>query len=517
MVRAVASRVVPRQRISKAMAKEAASETSRAERLAMNAELPMSVNRIPTRAGADLSASGVAIRPMGNSRRLFLLDPHMEVDEIEGLAHRIRSLSKNEGINSVLIATDDKDDQELNCLPRYLTQALEPDFGGVTLDFEPAPNKTWHVSGGYDPLKVANNMSEPGAEDKCTSLLENVKKLALATKGDATETRVPVITFPHGVVTDAGYALCMGGYVLATRETSFRILNPSRGLSLDPVGFSYILPRLGWEHEQKSSKYAGCGMILALAGYEASCFDMVETGLATHLVSDSEILSTLEHNLASLAPWNQQKLVKKPKHFYGQPPPRDANASLRNVTIGNVIDQMSEHSANAATSFPFDFSVTNAEDPALDTDHVPWDSGFFSSELVDIAAYFDEIFQREKTLEGLVERLKEAGAQTSEDPDEKVGIDVAKNLVDSIELQSPLALSVTFQLMKMGGGRLASLENCMEREAKAQQKLFGGQDFTEWAKHVTKHGGEAKAPAFSGWKHESIKAVSTGEVDEILS
>jgi enoyl-CoA hydratase/carnithine racemase len=517
MVRAVASRVVPRQRISKAMAKEAASEASRAVRLALNAELPMSVNRIPTRAGADLSASAVAIRPMGNSRRVFLLDPHMEADEIEGMAHRIRALSKNEGINSVLIATDDKDDQELNCLPRYLTQANEPDFGGVSLDFEPAPNQTWHVSGGYDPLKVANAMSEPGAEDKCNYLLESIKKLSMATKGDGADTRVPIISFPHGVVTDAGYSLCMGGYVLATRESSFRILNPSRGLSLDPVGFSYILPRLGWEHEQRSSKYPGCGMILALSGYEANSFDMVETGLATHLVSDSAILSTLEHNLASIAPWDQQKLVKKTRHSYGQPPPRDANASLRNVTIANVIDQMSEHSANPANSFPFDFTVTNAEDPALDTDHVPWESGFFSSELVDIAAHLDEIFQQEKTLEGLVERLKEAGSQTSEDPDEQLGIEVAKNLVKSMGRQSPLALSVTYQLMKMGGGRLASLENCMEREAKAQLKMFGRPDFSEWAKHVTKHGGEANAPSFAGWKHESIKAVSTGEVDEILS
>jgi hypothetical protein len=225
----------------------------------------------------------------------------------------------------------------------------------------------------------------------------------------------------------------------------------------------------------------------------------------------------LEHNLASIAPWNQQTLVKKPKHFYGQPPPRDANASLRNVTIANIIDQMSEHSANPVNSFPFDFTVTNAEDPALDTDHVPWESGFFSSELVDIAAHLDEIFQQEKTLEGLVERLKEAGSQTSEDPDEQLGIEVAKNLVESIGRQSPLALSVTYQLMKMGGGRLASLENCMEREAKAQQKMFGRPDFAEWAKHVTKNGGEANSPAFAGWKHGSIKAVSAVEVDEILS
>jgi enoyl-CoA hydratase/carnithine racemase len=499
------------------MAKEAASEAARIERLALNADVPFSVNKIPTRASADLSSSGIAIRPMGNSRRVFLLDPHLEAEELEGLAYRIRALSKNEGINSVLIATDDQDDLDLNCLPRYLTELADPNYGGVALDYEPAPNQTWHVSGGYDPLKLANSMSEAGAQDKCTHILENIKKLALATKGDRSDTRVPVITFPHGVITDAGYSLCMGGYVLATRETSFRILNPSRGLSLDPVGFSYILSRLGWEHEQRSSKYPGCGMILALCGYEANSFDMVETGLATHLVSDSDILSTLEHNLASIAPWNQQKLVQKPKHFYGQAPPRDANSSIRNVNIAYVIEQMSEHSVSPSNSAPLDFSITNAEDPALDTDQVPWDTGFFSSELVDIAAHFDEIFQHEKTLEGVIERLKEAGSQTSENTEEQLGIQVAKNLVESMERQSPLALSVTFQLMKLGGKRLAELEDCMGREAKAQLKLYSKHDFTEWAKHTTKHGGEASAPAFGGWQHGSIKEVSTAEVDEILS
>ena len=515
MVRAVASRVIPKQRISKAMAKEAASEASLMEGLARNAEAPSSVNNIPTRAAADLRSSGVAIRPMGNSRRVFLLDPYLETEELEGLAYRIRALSKNEGINSVLIATDDKDDLELNCLPRYLTQ--EPNFGGVSLDFEPAPNQTWHVSGGYDPLKLADAMSKEGGQDKCNYLLHSIKRLSLATKGDAKDTRVPVITFPHGIVTDAGYAMCMGGYVLATRETSFRILNPSRGLSLDPVGFSFFLPRLGWEYEQRSAKYPGCGMILALSGYEANCFDMVETGLATHLVSDSDELATLEHNLASIAPWSQQRLVKKPKHFYGQAPPRDVNARIRNVTVAHVIEQMAEHSVSPSNSFPLDFSMTNTEDPALDTDHVPWDTGFFSSELVDTAAHFNKIFQQEKSLEGIVERLKEAGSKSSGDAEEQRGAEAANHLVECMERQSPLALKVTHQLMKMGSGRLANLEDCMEREAKAQQKLFGRSDFNEWANHVRKHGGETAAPTFRGWQHKNIKEVSAEEIDEILS
>lgn len=517
MVSAVASRVVPRQRISKALAKEATAEAARIEQLALKADAPLSVSRIPTRGGSHIASAGVAIRPMGSSRRVFLLDPYLSAEEFEGLSHRIRALSKNEGINSILIASDDKDDLELNCLPRYVTQVHEPNLSGVAVDFDPAENHTWHVAGGYDPLKIAQVVSEEGGNDESRYLMDNVSKLALAVKGDNRETRIPIITMPHGVVTDAGYALCMGGYVLATRQTSFRILNPSRGLTLDPIGLSYTLPRLGWDYEQRSSKYPGCGMILALCGYEANCFDMVETGLATHLMGDVDQLPNLEHHLASILPWNQQKLVEKPRHYYVQPPPRDANAKFRNVTIANTIEQMSEHSANPSNSFPFDFTVTNEEDPALDTDQVPWDTGFFSSDLVDIAAHFDKIFQQEKSLEGLIERLKEAGAKQSDDPGEQEGILVANELVKGMTSQSPLALRVTHQLLHMGGTVNATMENCIEKEAKAQQKLLGRPDFAEWAKHIRKHGTESGAPAFTGWQHKNVAAVSPEEVDEILS
>merc|ERR1712238_431345 len=108
------------------------------------------------------------MRPMGNSRRVFLLDPHLEAADLEGLAHRIRALSKSEGINSVLIATDDQTDysghesgsKDNNCLPRYITQRNEINFSGISLDTDPAPDHTWYVSGGYDPSTINPDDSE---------------------------------------------------------------------------------------------------------------------------------------------------------------------------------------------------------------------------------------------------------------------------------------------------------------------------------------------------------------------
>jgi hypothetical protein len=110
-----------------------------------------------------------------------------------------------------------------------------------------------------------------------------------------------------------------------------RILYPSQGLSLDPIGYSYVLPRLGWDHQQASANYPGCGIILTLTGYKVNPFDMVQAGLATHLASDSAILPILREGLASMLlslslsfslllslslSWNQQGLGGPTKQIH---------------------------------------------------------------------------------------------------------------------------------------------------------------------------------------------------------
>ena len=522
MVRAVASRIVPRARISKAVAKERNAEAAARLALARQAEVPESVNDIPTHSASteeELASAGAVIRPMGCSRRVFLLDPHLTANELEGLAHRVKALAKSEAINSVLIATNDRDDVAHNCLPNYASEELDPIYDDVSVDFDPAPGSTWHVSGGYNPLDLA--VDEEGnklSRDRLVHTMDSVRKLALSMKGEVGSTKVPVITMPHGAISDAGYSLCLGSYVVATPQTCFKILNPSRGLGLDPVGFSYLLPRLGWEYNQRSAKYKGCGMLLALSGYEARPYDMVETGLATHTVSSVSNLSTLEYNLSTLPPYNQQEIINKPKTFYGRPSMRDVNAKMRNVAVANIVDQFCNYGADQTNDLPVEYWRGNVEDPAFDVDITPWEAAFFTSELVDIAATFDKFFTEEDSLEGLVERFREVGSRQTEDPEEQEGIDVAKQFVENVERQSPLALRVVHKLLAMGTTRKATMESCMEQERNSQLKLLQGEDFHNWAKHVNKYGGdESKAPCFTGWKHSSVAAVTADEVDEILS
>jgi len=570
MVSAVASRVLTRPRISKIMAKIKADEASRIIEVSKSAEVPLTVNKIPYRAGDytnitdDASLPNVSMRPMGNSRRVFLLNPHLEAQDFEGLACRVRALSKSESINSLLIATDDQVDYNTkksddnnkniisnnNCLPRFLTQYKEINFSGVGFDMDPEPNHTWYVAGGYDPAQIIN-IDDNDPPPKIDYLLKSLSELAMAVQGSNAETKIPIITMPHGAITDGGYALCMGSYVLATDETSLSILNPSRGLSFDPIGYSYILSRLGWEYEQDSKKYSGCGMIMALSGYEANCNDMVETGLATHLIGDSGVLPILEEELATLPAWNQQGLVRKPQKFYGQsnninhqnhnhqqqnflqqqlqrnPIPthvHDVNKKFRNRSIAHLINQISDVAADSSNEFPFDFTAIyedGNDDASLDTEHVPYDAGFFSSPLVGMAADLDDIFRHESSLEELTERLKEVAAVLDSDSIDEENITTAtaaKTLVDRMERQSPLSLRVVYQLMKMGSNRRATMENCIAREGMAQRKLMAGADFRNWLRHVQKFGGdEARAPPFLGWQYSNIKEVTAEEVEELLS
>ena len=468
--------------------------------------------------GGDMRDKTAAfIRQVGCTRRVFLLRPHLTATEMEGLAYRVKTLTKNDSINSVLIATDDRDDSD--ALPSSLVDLDYPFLRGdeaVDMGFPPAPGFTWHVSSGYDPLALwkSGDSNNPEAVEY---LLSSLGKLAMATRGDSAKTKIPVITMPHGAVQDGGFALCMGSYVIATNESTFRIMNPSRGLSLDPIGLSYLLPRLGKEFRQPAADYKGCGIILGCMGYEADASDMVETGLATNFVETPVALGLFEQTLSEIKPWYQQTITKEPKRFHGEPEPTgDHNAEFRNVAVADAVHSFTSYRADGA-----DLWVHNEQeaflgvDPALDTDHQPWHEERMS-DLVNYAATFDKIFTKEMTLEGIVERFREIAAKETKDPEEQEGIDVAADFVERLERQSPLAVCATHRLLGMGALEKETLASCMEREKNVQAKLLTMPDFQNWAKYASQHKGDTALPPFTGWKHKSIKDVPKDQILELV-
>lgn len=456
------------------------------------------------------NASAV-IRDIGCSRRVFLLDPALDSEELEGLAHRIKILTKNSGINSVLIANDDSDDRASNCMPAHISDKENDDFLAEMMGIRDFHQKTKHVSQGYDPLKVFTTgmyRDKPALHE----LLEGLTKLARACRGEDQRTKVPVVTVPHGRITDGGYAICLASYVLATDETSFSILNPSRGLALDPIGLSHILPRLGWDFQQHTARYPGCGILLACSGMEANCHDMLYTGLATNYMNSIRRLGPLECVIASIYPWNQQALFKPEKLIYGQDPlPFDENEPARNCQIANAVEAASTYSVFC--TILDDSEPPNEDDPTTNLDYFPYLGTDQPTPLIDRAIVFKEIFQEEGTIHGIVERFKEEAGRTPSQVHTRANIEAAAMLVQGFQSQSPLALTVVYELLKMGARNTQTLDSCIERETRTQMNMYAKSDFKKWAEHVLSKG---PTVPFKGWTHKSLQEVHQDEVAEII-
>ncbi|KAL7473805.1 hypothetical protein ACHAXS_014452 [Conticribra weissflogii] len=512
----------------------------------------------------DSSIPGAVIRPNGTSRLAYLLQPSLTPTEIDGLAYRIRTLSSNDGINSIIIANPLEDpDEEGNCIPSFLDEeerSLRDDPHSPWGQHFPNPVKNLldstlehdalfpipYVTSGYDPKSVYSQGLHSDPHQLERRLLLPLMELTAAVRGThhrhsddpRTPSRIPTISLPHGLVTDGGYSLLSSSYVLATRSSSYSILHPLRGLSFDPVGLSYLLPRLGWEFDQPSAPHSvGCAILLALGGYTANGVDMVATGLATHYVGEEAKLNLLERTLSELESWGEQRLLPDGKRLYGREDeygnegeerfhnyPGDGgrenvsrngtyrgdpmhfadfkNQQCKNVAVGNVIQHLSEFDVANAGEYGCPIAKSDLEeddygnlvylkssDPSL---VLPEERilmyGSVDSTLVDLAATFRDAWM-EPTVHGVMERLREIAA-TREQYEGKKGYEedvqvaeAAGDLVRNMERRSPLALCVTHRLLVLGSQGEETVESCMEREKGAQRRLFSKKDgdFERWA------------------------------------
>ncbi len=513
-----------------ASAKAAAFAT--AEARAVSA--PKSVLSIPTvvRHGAiadfgnaDGRKPGAVIRQVGATRRIFALNPHLTSDEMDGLAFRIKMLTRNTSVNSVLLGNNHKTaastreltDEEL-VMPTsdLINDQEETILDDMNFDM----GEKVHLAGGYD----ARSLLDSNQNEKRRTL-DALTKLSKAVKGnhnqrDENASNIPFITVSHGLVNDGGYALSMGSYVMATEGSRFRIMNPLRGLSLDPIGYSYILPRLGWEYAQPSADYP-VGSIVALTGYEIDGCDMVETGLATHYMGSHRKLAPLEMGLSNMPSYEYQALMPEPIKRYGyenDPAARgrqkDVNARFRNVSVAQFLLNASEYDAMRQNQVPYRPGLAEHfldEDPSLVLE-TQKDEYFRErqSNLLDIAATFKEVFEEEKSVIGIMERLEEFSSVEPKDDEEAEYVDAATKLFNGMKAQSPLALLATHHLLKIGRNGKESFSSCIQRETKVQLNLLEGEDFNNWAKSGAKEG------EFKDWKHKDVKDVSADEVEELF-
>jgi enoyl-CoA hydratase/carnithine racemase len=470
---------------------------------AHQSKIPQSAHSIPT-LSQKIGDAGAAIREVGTCRRVFLLKPHLSLDEIEGLAFRIKAMSNNTSLSSILIATTDDDDVASGALPSSVFELDTRNISSLSDDY------VHYFSGGYDALDVWKK-GKHNDVSYLQQLMDAVSDLSIATRGNSQQTKIPIITLPHGFIHDAGYAFCMGGYVIATPNTSFKITNPSKGLSFDPVGLSFILTRLGWEYQQNSADYVGCGLLLALTGIEAKATDMIETGLATSLLENLSLFPSFERQLGDVLPWELQTILPPAKRLFGEKEPEsDINARYRNVTVAKLIKSYSHYNLAAKTK---GYHKAN-DDPSIDLkDNDPFAQG--SSYLVNLAITFDDIFKEESSVAGIMEQLRQVSEREATNQESKDATDVAKMLYGRMKQQSPLALNVVYDLMVRASSQGETLESCMEREKRVQIQMFQQPDFELWAKENGSKEEETTVPPHY-WKYASPSDVPKDLVDEII-
>lgn len=477
-------------------------------------QAPASIAAIPDLDAAAKGASAV-VRDIGCSRRVVLLQPYMSKAELEGLAYRVYALTTNESLNSVLIANyveSSSDDDVLSSMVHDRDYQYARDES-VEEFYPDQPGHSFHVAGGYDPLELYRSGKHKDPE-YVRDLLNNLTNLTLACEGRP-DSKIPTLFVPHGIVTDSGFAWMRSSYVMATRQSEFRILHPGRGLALDPVGLSYRLPRISIEFQQAHAMEwrLGCCMLLGLTSYTANHYDLLETGLATNLMESAASISELEMSLAEIRPWNQQELIRNPVRYYGQQRLHDPdhNAMFRNVQVADTVNCMSAARADNQDIWSYnddnDFSL---EDPSLVTDYLGWNEPR-NSDLLDLACTFDSVFKNASSVEGILAGFQEIAGSTTDDAEVQEGIDVAKGIVDRLQRQSPLALQVMYKLLLIGSRQNESFETCCARELRSQTALLKQPDFELWANNCNSEG-EYHGP----WTHASLKDVPNDLVAEII-
>ena len=454
----------------------------------------------------------------------------------KGFSERLTNWGHNESINSVLITCPNAEDvigadgSMVSLSAHYrMTESIatSPEFvWNRTLGYEPpSPQEDQvqrHRMLGLDPLAIPSSSYDDG--------LDGILQLASAMMDPSRKT--PIIACPNGFVSDGGLAFFLGQYVLATPETSFRIDHPTRGLAFDPCGISFVLPRVGLDSSQPTAtKYASTiAKLLALTGLEADACDLIGCGLATHYVDALHNLPLMEAALSEIPAYQHQGLFSKStrsqgewweeKDLYlktGRQKEDGRNQRFRNVAVHELLQDVSVGMAGQddflAGPMAPPQTTKGRERNAFDDEEEMVMGGGMGSTLLNIATTFHPIFEEEKTVYGMMERLEEiAGSTPSEEMESEV-IEVATYLWKGMTKRSPLSLMAMHKLLTLGEHPATSMEECMAREKMVQKNLLHHDDFQNWATAMKKG---VSSENYKDWKHSSLKDVTYDEVEELF-
>eukprot|EP00586_Coscinodiscus_wailesii_P021914 CAMPEP_0172496894 /NCGR_PEP_ID=MMETSP1066-20121228/94667_1 /TAXON_ID=671091 /ORGANISM="Coscinodiscus wailesii, Strain CCMP2513" /LENGTH=470 /DNA_ID=CAMNT_0013269433 /DNA_START=66 /DNA_END=1478 /DNA_ORIENTATION=+ len=430
----------------------------------------------------DSPRPNAVVCPAGTCHSAYLFEPHLAPDETSGLSHRLQIMSRNKSLSSVLISFAEKyyvDNNEGTYTPRSsYANSKEAQFSRMSAALSPEPPHQLSFEGYRHPIPP---------EDRARTL-DALSNLALCTHDP--RTKIPVVfAAGNATISDGGYALSLcSHYTVCSASATYRVTNPRRGLSFDPIGLSFVLTRLGVDDDDDvlSDLSLAMGRMVSLGGYEMSGTEMVGVGMGTHLVyppgDGDEMVNLLEYELGNLTSFESQVFLERPRVTQAEATYRKQNAiwddddlvnqKYKNQTVHELLRDM--------------------------TDGVSSKVG--EVDIVTIAAMLKDTLERE-SLEGVIEGFKEL-----QDNDNRLGR-LAKDFLTKFEERSPLALAAVDKLLMKANDNSESLESCAAREKTVLMNLIKGKDYKNWVAN-----GLEKVE----WTHQSINEVSSDEIDELF-
>lgn len=285
---------------------------------------------------------------------------------------------------------------------------------------------------------------------------------------------VPQISIWDGIVMGGGVGISvLGEFRVATEKCVFAMPETAIGLFPD-VGSSAWIPHISINRQSIASDIGdkraaaiseddGVGLLIGLTGCRLNATDLLQTGIATHLVK-SERMEELEEALSNLDmslddPAESRKLIR------------------------NTLNEFSHEGENDL--FASSMVVQQAENI----------SRTFGSKVQSV----EEIMQRLQALKG-----EEEASQESRD--------WASKMHHTLTKMSPISLKLTFEQIRKGR-KLLNLQSCLYMEYRMVMRCMKSWDFREGIRALLVE----KDPNGATWKPATLEEVTSEAVQEYFS
>lgn len=305
---------------------------------------------------------------------------------------------------------------------------------------------------------------------------------------------IPQVSIWDGIVMGGGVGISvLGEFRVASEKCMFAMPETAIGLFPD-VGSSAWIPHISINRDSIASALGeavaatihdddGVGLLLGLTGCRLNAMDLLQTGIATHLVH-SHRLPELEDALAELDMSIEE--------------PADSRKRIRKILNDFCYSRVGRGELYVAKADAEEGSSPRATA-----------TSFAPSMIVQRAASISRCFgSKASSVEEVVERLE----GLSKEEGSGGGGEWAKGMLVTMGKMSPTSLKITFEQIRRGRN-LPNLQSCLKMEFRMVMACMRSHDFREGIRAVLVD----KDEAGPSWNPSSLKEVSSEAVEEYFA